>query len=572
MKLSNYLMPTLKEEPREATTESHKLMLRSGMIRKVASGIYNLLPLGLKVLKKVENIVREEMNRSGAQEILMPMVVPSELWIESKRWYEYGPELLRIKDRHNREFCLGPTHEEVITDLIRNEIHSYKNLPLNIYQIQTKFRDEIRPRFGLMRAREFMMKDAYSFHENEKSLDEYYEKMFSTYSKIFSRCGLNFKPVLADSGNIGGNYTHEFHVLCDEGESLIYSCPKCGYAANQEMAECDITPENYEEELKPINKVNTPQVKSVEEVSKFLQVESKKLIKTIIAKIDGEFIAILIRGDLNLNETKIKNYFKVSNIEFATAFEITKITNGPMGFSGPVNLNIKKFADWSIQGMKNFVVGANESDYHFINANINRDFAIDHFVDFRQVTKTDKCKTCKVDLEETHGIEVGQIFKLGTKYSSIMKAVFSDKGGRERPLIMGTYGIGIGRTVQASIAQNHDGNGIIFPIPIAPFEVIILNLDTEDALCQEIAEKLYNELEEKKIEVLIDDRDTGTTRPGFKFKDADLIGIPIRINIGKKSISQGKIEIKKRNSKVVEFVDINQAMQKILDTRKELFI
>lgn len=572
MRFSRYFIPTLKESPSDAEVISHKLMLRAGMIRKVAAGIYNLLPTGFRSMKKVENIVREEMDKSGAMEILMPAIQPAELWQESGRWEIYGKELLRMKDRHNREFCFGPTHEEVITDLVRNHMRSYRDLAKNIYQIQMKFRDEIRPRFGLMRVREFLMKDAYSFDEDEKGLDKHYKIMHQTYCNIFSRCGVSYKPVLADSGAIGGDFTHEFHVLADSGEVEILTCDNCGYTANDERAEMEVTDFEKENSKKAkenkIEKVYTPNLKTVEDISRFLKVTSTDIIKTLIVKANEKFYALLIRGDRDLNLVKVKNFLKVDIVEFAEPAEIQKNTGGPLGFSGPKDLKLEIFADFSVKGMKNFVIGANEKDQHYIGTNFDRDFTVTKYSDFLTVKGGDRCPKCSSRLVSKRGIEVGQIFKLGTKYSKSMKANFLDKDGREKPIVMGCYGIGVGRTLAASIEQNNDENGIIFPISIAPFEIILLNLNTDDKKCCEVSDKIYAELKEKNFDVLYDDRQE---RPGFKFKDADLIGIPIRINIGTKSLKENSIEIKIRRDSKSQKIKVSDYLKKLTQVREDLY-
>ncbi len=544
MKLSKYFLPTLRQDPAEAEVISHKLMLRAGMIRRLASGIYSYLPLGLRALRKVENIVREEMNRAGALEVLLPLVQPSDLWKESGRWDEYGKELLRFKDRKDHDFCLGPTHEEVITDIIRREIRSYRDLPLILYQIAIKFRDEIRPRFGLMRGREFIMKDAYSFDVDEKGLDHSYRLMYETYERIFNRCGLRFKAVLADTGTIGGYESHEFMVLADTGEDMVVSCPSCGYAANLELAESIIQYEYPEEKEKPLEKVSTPQVKRVEDVSAFLGVPTSKLVKTLLYMVDGKPVAVLIRGDHELNEVKLRKALGAKTLAMADANTIENLTGAPVGFSGPIGISqVKIIADHAVRNLKNFVVGANEADAHYINVNHPRDFKIEEFFDLRNVTEGDRCPKCGHRLSFTRGIEVGHVFKLGTKYSEALGATFLDEKGQERPIIMGCYGIGVSRTVAAAIEQNNDKDGIIWPINIAPFHVALLTLDIKDASLMDASEKLYKGLIEEKIEVLWDDRNE---RPGVKFKDADLIGLPFKLVIGKRFKNERQLEIKHR--------------------------
>ncbi len=543
MRFSQLLIPTLKETPANAEVVSHQLMLRAGFIRKLTSGIYTYLPLGLMAIRKVEQIIREEMTNGGAQELLMPMVQPADLWEESGRWQKYGAELLRFTDRHNRDSCLGPTHEEVITDLIRKNVHSYRSLPINLYQIQTKFRDEIRPRFGLMRGREFIMKDGYSFDATDRGAEETYEKMSYAYHRIFKRCGLSFRSVDADSGSIGGSFSHEFHVLADTGEDTLVICKTCSYAANMEKAEAMETPAADPGELLPMEKIETPGKRKVKIVCEFLNISPKELIKTLVYVADGKPVAVLLRGDHELQEVKLQNLLGVDEVRLADDKETFDFTGTPTGYLGPVGLNIKVVADREITRMANFTVGANEKNYHLKNVNIVRDFEVSDIADLRLVTSEDLCPRCSGPLELTKGIEVGHIFKLGTTYSTALKATFLDDQGEENPFIMGCYGIGVSRTVASAIEQNHDKDGIIFPLPIAPFQVILLNLSNKDDEITQAAEKLYDEMKNKGIEVLLDDRDE---RPGFKFKDADLIGIPYRVTVGKTLTKEGKIEIRQR--------------------------
>ncbi|MFH1351342.1 MAG: proline--tRNA ligase [Pseudomonadota bacterium] len=548
MRYSSYFIPTHKEIPSDAEIISHQLMLRAGMIRKLTSGIYTYLPLGLKSIRKVENIIREEMNRAGAIELLMPAVQPAELWQESGRWEYYGLELLRFKDRHNRDCCIGPTHEEVITDLVRKEIHSYKQMPINFYQIQTKFRDEIRPRFGVMRCREFIMKDAYSFDADEAGADKSYEIMNETYSNIFRRCGLQFRAVEADTGSIGGSFSHEFMVLSNTGEDQIINCVQCRYAANLERAE--VRWDDHEsapphtEEMSPYEKVETPNIRTVEEVTSFLSVSPEQLIKTLIFQADGKLVAALVRGDHEINEAKLRNLLGAELVELADPELVAEVTGAPMGFAGPIGLKIKMIADHAIKGMKNFVAGGNRKDLHLINVNLERDFHVDLFGDLRVIMPGDPCPRCGGELSFGRGIEVGHIFKLGTKYSKSLRAVFLDESGEEKPIVMGCYGIGVGRTVAAAIEQNHDANGIIFPIPIAPFEVVVLPLQMHETRVVEAAEKMYRELSDYGLDILLDDRDT---RAGIKFKDADLLGTPLRITIGLRSLESREVELKVRS-------------------------
>ncbi|MCM0082635.1 proline--tRNA ligase [Geomonas sp. Red32] len=570
MRYSQYFIPTVKETPSDAEVISHQLMLRAGMIRKLAAGIYNYLPLGLRSIRKVEQIVREEMNRAGAIELLMPAVQPAELWKESGRWDFYGKELLRFKDRKDAEFCMGPTHEEVITDLIRKEIRSYRQMPINLYQVQGKFRDEIRPRFGLMRGREFIMKDAYSFDVNEAGGNVSYEKMYKAYRRIFERCGLRFRAVEADTGTIGGNYSHEFMVLADSGEDAIVSCSHCEYAANMEKAESKSKAVTEHADPRPMEKVATPGQKSIEDVAKFLGVNSSQIVKTLVLVADGEPVVALLRGDYDLNEIKLKNHLGCTELEMAEDEVVAKVTGAPTGYAGPVGLTgkVKVVADLSVEGLKNFVTGANAADTHFKNVNAGRDFPAPEFVDIRNVVVGDECPRC-VDghLEIWRGIEVGHVFKLGTKYSKALNASYLDADGKEQIIFMGCYGIGIGRTVAACIEQNHDDNGIIFPIPIAPFHCIISELGgAKDEAVKKAAEEIYEQLMEAGVEVLLDDRDE---RPGFKFKDADLIGIPLRIVVGAKNLVDGNVELKERRSGEVEILPIAGAVAKVKAAVKE---
>jgi len=547
MLYSEMFIPTVREVPSDAEIASHQLMIRAGLIRKLTSGIYSFLPLGLRVVRKVEQIVREEMNRAGAQEVFLPAVQPAELWQESGRWKMYGKELLRFKDRHNRDYCIGPTHEEVITDLVRNEIKTYRQLPKNLYQIQTKFRDEIRPRFGVMRCREFSMKDAYSFDADWKGVDISYQKMFDAYTKIFTRCGLEFKAVEADTGNIGGSFSHEFMVIAESGEDAIVFCSVCEYAANIEKAEVS-KPEMHPAdtaELKEVEIVHTPDVRTIEEVSAFLKVAPQDIVKTLIFEADGAPVAVLIRGDEEVNEAKLRGYLGCDDLELASDDTVLKVTGSPKGFAGPVGISIKTIADYSLMNSINMVTGANREDYHAKNVNAGRDFTVEAYADLRIVKDTDVCPRCRNPLRFARGIEVGHTFKLGTKYSRQMRATFLDRDGQEKDMVMGCYGIGIGRTVAACIEQNHDEKGIMWPVSVAPFHVILTPVNVNDAKLMEAARKLYQRLSDEKIEVLFDDRDE---RAGVKFNDADLIGIPLRITLGPKRLSEGRIEIRFRRT------------------------
>lgn len=570
MRYTRYFIPTYKETPADAEVISHRLMLRAGMIRKLTSGIYTYLPAGLRALRKVENIIREEMNRAGAIEVLMPSVQPAELWQESGRWEFYGPELLRFKDRHNRDSCLGPTHEEVITDLVRREIQSYKQLPVNFYQIQTKFRDEIRPRFGVMRGREFLMKDAYSFDVDDAGADRSYEIMREAYMRIFRRCGLQFRAVEADTGTIGGSFSHEFMVLADTGEDLIVNCSKCPYAANLEKAEVAAPqePGNGNEPPRPIEEVETPGQRTIEEVTRFLSARSSELIKTLLYRSDKGVVAALVRGDHDLNEAKLRNLLGASKVELADPGTIEEATGAPVGFAGPVGLDkVRVVADHAVRLMQNAVTGGNRKDLHLRNVNVGRDFEVSLYGDLRVIAPGDRCPRCGGETRFGRGIEVGHVFKLGTKYSKAMKGLFLDENGRENPFVMGCYGIGVGRTVAAAIEQNHDQDGIIFPIPVAPFEVVILPLQMHEPEVVEAAEKIYRELSARGLDVLLDDRDL---RGGAKFKDADLLGTPVRVTLGIRNLKAGKAEMKLRTEKDNVAVPLPEAAEIAFSKCKEL--
>lgn len=571
MRLSNMLICTLREVPAEAEIVSHKLMLRAGMMRKMASGVYNFMPLGLKTIKNIEKIVREEMNKTGAQEFLASALLPSELWKESGRWEVFGPEMFKLKDRNDREFCLGPTHEEVFTDLARNEIRSYKQLPLNLYQIQTKYRDERRPRFGVIRSREFVMKDAYSFDKDMEGLDVSYNKMYEAYNNIFERCSLSFKCVEADSGAMGGSGSAEFMVQSDIGEDEIAFCSKCSYAANVEKAPS--TPVKAEkEEFKELNKIATPDARTIEELVRFFNTTPEKFAKTLIYRADNRTAAVVVRGDREVNEVKVINALGGAvEFELADAETVMKVTSAKVGFAGPIGIKADAvFIDNEITGMYNFIIGANDTGYHYINVNYGRDFE-GTLGDFRKVVTGDKCPKCGAELNIARGIEVGHIFKLGTKYSKAMGANFIDESGEAKPLIMGCYGIGINRTMAAIIEQHHDENGIVWPLSVAPYKVIIIPVAMKDENQVKTAEDIYNKLTELGIDTLLDDREE---RAGVKFKDADLMGIPVRITVGRK-INEGKLEFKLRSSEDNEIIDINNVFDRIkvefekqgLDTR-----
>jgi prolyl-tRNA synthetase len=545
MRVSQFPLFTLKEVPSDAEIVSHQLMLRAGMIRRLASGLYTWMPLGLRVLRKVEGIVREEMNRAGALELIMPAVQPAELWQESSRWKHYGPELLRLKDRHQREFCFGPTHEEVITDIARRELKSYRELPVNFYQIQTKFRDEIRPRFGVMRAREFLMKDAYSFHLNEESLAEGYQRMFEAYTRIFERLGLHFRSVDADSGSIGGSVSREFHVLADSGEDEILSADSGDYAANTELA---TSPGPAIEEQAPAKaeKRDTPNIETVEAQAEMLGLALDRIVKSVVVMADESPAVLFIAGDDELNLIKAARALGAEDVRLATAEEALKATGVPKGFIGPIGLpeDLRVLVDHRAAGISNFSSGANEKDQHWINLNWDRDVPLPETTDLRLARAGEPAPDGQGTLQSSRGIEVGHIFQLGCKYSEAMGATVLDEAGRDQPMYMGCYGIGVSRIVAAAIEQNHDEQGIIWPAPLAPFQLVIvgIGMDRSDAV-REAAEKLHDKLEQAGIEVLLDDRDA---RPGVKFADAELLGIPHRLVIGDRGLKEGQLEYQPR--------------------------
>lgn len=559
MKMSNMLVGTLREVPAEAEIESHKLMLRAGLMRKMAAGIYNYMPLGLKVIENVKNIVREEMNNAGAQEFLASALIPAELWQESGRWDAYGAEMFRLKDRHNRDFCLGPTHEEVFTDIVRNEIKSYKQLPLNLYQIQTKYRDERRPRFGVMRSREFIMKDGYSFDKDQEGLDLAYEKMRKAYVNIFNRCGLDAKTVAADSGAIGGSGSAEFMVKSEVGEDDVVFCTACDYAANIEKAPS--TPEHGEkEELMEVEKVETPAVKSIEDLAKFFECSPKKIAKTLIFQADDKVVAVVLRGDREANEVKIANAIgEVIELEMASEEAVKEATGAAVGFAGPMGIKVDMLlVDQEVANMYNFIIGANETDMHLKNVNYGRDF--EGIVgDFRNVTIGEKCPECGKEITISRGTEVGHIFKLGTKYSESMGATFIDEDGKAKPFIMGCYGIGVTRTVASIIEQHNDENGIIWPLEVAPYHVSVIPANVKNEEQATKAEEIYNELRKMGVEALLDDR---KERAGVKFKDSELMGIPMRITVGK-MIGEGQVEFKLRNGGEVETLSIEEVYNRV---------
>jgi prolyl-tRNA synthetase len=542
--------------------------MRAGMIRQVARGIYDFLPLGLRVVRKVEAIVREEMNRAGAQEILMPTICPAELWQESGRWERYGKELLRIKDRHDRDFCYGPTHEEVVTDIVRREIQSYRDLPINLYQIQTKFRDEVRPRFGLMRGREFIMKDAYSFHTDFADCQREYRNMYAAYQRIFDRCGLTYRPVEADTGAIGGTLSHEFQVLADSGEDAIVSCEQCGYAANVEKAEL-LPTVTHDSRLRSqdLKKIHTPDQRTIEEVSTFLGESPDRFVKTLLYVTDtGAVTAALIRGDHELSEPKLKHALGCQWVALADAETVVQATGAPPGFAGPLGIKATIMSDWALQGAKGLVCGANERDYHLIGLDQERDLPTLQFADIRQARAGDPCPRCQGGVFSAHrGIEVGQTFYLGTKYSSALNATYLDAQGQEHPMEMGCYGIGITRTVAAAIEQHHDADGIIWPMPLAPVMVEIVPVNWNDPALRQAAETLYTQCLAANVDVLLDDRDE---RPGVKFKDADLLGIPLRITLGAKTLARGMVELKRRAETQATEVALDQVVDLVVKVSK----
>ena len=545
MRFSSCYIPTLKESPADADVVSHKLLLRAGMVRRLTSGLYIYLPLGLRVIEKIGRIVREEMEKADFRELLMPMVQPADLWKETGRWEHYGKELLRFKDRNEREYCLGPTHEEVITDLVRGEVRSYRQLPVRLYQIQTKFRDEIRPRFGLMRGREFVMKDGYSFDATTEGAEKSYKAMYDAYMRVFKRLGLRFRAVEADTGSIGGNFSHEFMVLADTGEDTIAFCHDCEYAANVERAEVVWKDQPATAACPPMETVATPGAHSVEEVAAMLGVSASSIVKTMLFKVDGQTVAVLVRGDREVNDIKLKNLMKAQEVELADAATVQAVTKAPVGFAGPVGLGVPVYADAELQGGTGYVVGANAADAHIRHIDLKRDAAVTAWGDLRTITPEDQCPRCRGRMELTRGIEVGHIFMLGLKYSEAMHAVFLDENGKEQIMIMGCYGIGVSRVAAAAIEQNHDEHGIVFPPPVAPFECMLLNLDPRSEEVNAKVEEIYALLQGMGVEVLMDDREE---RPGVKFKDADLLGIPAQLVVGGKGLARGIVECKDRRT------------------------
>ena len=570
MRWSQYFLYTLRENPSDAEVVSHQLLARAGMIDKVAAGIYTYLPAGWRSIDKLQRIVREEMNAAGAVELVMPFVSPAELWQESGRWDAYGKELLRLKDRHERDFVFGPTHEEVITDAVRRRVTSYRQLPTNLYQITTKFRDEIRPRFGLMRGREFIMKDAYSFHASLESLDEAYRGMERAYRRVFDRCRLSYTAVEADTGNIGGSESHEFMVLADTGEDAVVAC-SCGYGANLEKATAGAIPAAPPWPGKVPGKpeaVPTPGASSVADVAALLKLAPANFIKTMIVETDKEFAVALVRGDDEVNEVKLKNVLDAGHLQLASEAKIEQVTGGAMGFSGPVGLSgLRVVADPEVMRMKVAATGANRADTHLVGVVPGRDFKPDAVAAIRQARAGDPCPRCGSPLDLKRGIEVGHIFKLADKYSKPMQCNFLDEKGEAHPMSMGCYGLGIGRTVAAAVEQNHDESGIIWPLPLAPFEVVLLALNPDVPAVREAAEKLYGELRATGCEVFYDDRDE---RPGVKFNDADLVGFPLRVVVGKKGVELGQLELSLRRDKVKVPVPLGEAVGKARETLAQL--
>ena len=559
MRYSQLFIPTLREVPAEAEIESHKLMIRAGLIRRFASGIYNFLPLGYRVFRKIETIIREEMENQGGQELHMSALIPAEVLQESGRWDVFGPEMFKLRDRGGREFCLGPTHEESFTVSVRNQIRSYKQLPQILYQIQTKFRDEIRPRFGVMRSREFVMKDAYSFDKDTAGLDISYQKMHDAYCAIFDRCGLDYTVVQADSGAMGGSGSEEFMVKSNVGEAAIAYCDACGYAANDEKAQC-LEPEvNLVPSGKAMEKVNTPNVGTIDDLCEFFKCDSSLFAKTLIYKADDQIIAAVIRGDREINETKLQNLLGCVDLEMADPETIKRVTGADVGFAGPVELKIRTIADLEVKHMVDFITGANVTDYHLSSVNIDKT-CIKEYADIRNIVIGDECPVCKEPVKMDRGIEVGHIFKLGTKYSDALGCKFLNENGKEKPMIMGSYGIGVARTMAAIIEQNCDDRGIVWPLGVAPYQVIVIPVNTAKEEQVELGEKIYKELKTRGVDVLIDDR---KERAGVKFNDADLIGIPIRITVGKLA-GEGIVEYKLRKDADRIDVPISDVIEKVM--------
>lgn len=566
MRMTRLLAPTLREVPSDAEIASHQLMMRAGYIRKLAAGIYSYLPLGLRCERKVEQIVREEMDKAGAQELLMSALLPAEAYQASGRWDVFGQSMFKLKDRYDRDFCLGPTHEELFTQTVINEVRSYKEYPMTLYQIQTKYRDEGRPRFGVMRSREFVMKDAYSFDMTKEGLDESYNKMYDAYCRIFKRLGLDFTIVDADSGAMGGSGSQEFMVKSPVGEDGIAYCDACGYAANYEKAECVPQEKEFADGDLPLEKVETPDAHTIEDLVGFFKTEPYVFAKTIIYKADDKYIAAMVRGDREINEVKLKNLVGcVDDLELAEPFMVREITKAEVGFAGPIGLEIEVIADLEVAGMKNFIVGANDTGYHYKNVNINRDFTPDKVADIRVITDNDICPKCGKPIKTAQGIEVGHIFKLGTKYSDALGLKFTDESGEQKTVIMGCYGIGVTRCVAAAIEQMHDEHGIVLPVAIAPYEVAVVPVNNKEEEQMKLAEQIYEDLKKEGIEALLDDR---AERAGVKFKDSDLIGIPLRIVVGKKC-GEGIVEYKLRTADSAVEMNIEDAKKEAVKYIKE---
>ncbi len=561
MKVSHMLLPTLREVPSDAEIASHKLMLRAGYIRKLATGIYSYLPLGIRTLQKVEKIIREEMDRAGAQELLMPALLPAEAYQASGRWEVFGDNMFKLKDRNDRDFCLGPTHEELFTQTVINDVRSYKEYPMTLYQIQTKYRDEARPRFGIMRSREFIMKDAYSFDLNKEGLDESYKKMYDAYCRIFTRLGLDFTIVDADSGAMGGSGSQEFMVKSPVGEDGIAYCDACGYAANYEKAECIPEDKDFPAGELALEKVETPNVHTIEDLVSFFGTEPYAFAKTIIYKADDKYIAAMVRGDREINEVKLKNIVGcVDDLELAEPFMVRELTKAEVGFAGPIGLDIEVYADLEVMRMKNFIIGANDTGYHYKNVNVGRDFTPFKAVDIRVITDGDKCPKCGKPIKTAQGIEVGHIFKLGTKYSDALGLTYTDESGEPKVVVMGCYGIGVTRCIAAAVEQGCDDNGMVLPVAIAPYQAIVIPVNTKQEEQVKAAEEIYEKLQNAGIEVLLDDR---SERCGVKFKDSDLIGIPVRIVVGKR-IGEGIVEFKKRTDENSTDMPADEAVNAVI--------
>ena len=564
MRMSQMLFSTQREVPSEAEAESHVLLLKAGMIRRLAAGVYALMPLGFKVFKKIENIIREEMDAAGAQELIMSAFLPAEYYQQSGRWDVFGTEMIKFKDRNQRDFCLGPTHEEIFAHVLKPELQSYKSMPKTIYQIQNKYRDERRPRFGMIRCREFVMKDAYSFDVDEAGLDVSYQKMYDAYCKVFDRCGLKYVVVHADSGAMGGTGSQEFMIISDIGDDTIASCPSCGYAANAELAACPDAAESTEE-MAAVEKVHTPNVGTIDELVGFFKTTPDKFVKTLLYNADGKIIAAMVRGDRELNETKLKNYLKCANLDLASYDDVRKATGAEVGFAGPIGIDADRLiVDKEIPKLRNFLVGANQTDYHYMGVNYERDFVSADVCDIRLIESGDPCPVCGAKAELAKTIEVGHIFKLGTKYSVAMDCMFLDQEAKQKPCIMGSYGIGLNRTMQAIIEQSHDDDGIIWPDSVAPYNAIVVPVSASNEAQMALAEQIYEQLKAAGIETILDDRDE---RAGVKFKDADLLGIPHRVNVGRRA-AEGVVEYKQRREKAAEELSVDEAVKRIVKAVK----